>query len=112
MAQHKSNYVPRGRYSNGGGTIDHGTRLGWWEMQNFPKSHDDLRVIIRGKYVRRPDLLAYDVYGQAGMMWLVLQYNNILDMQEEFVDGLEITLPTKSRVMTEITAHRPPAPSE
>jgi hypothetical protein len=98
----KSNYNIHGRYGYGGGVVDYGDRLGWWERLNIPKTDTDITVKLTSKYSKRPDLLAYDVYGQSTLQWLVLQYNNILDVNEEFTEGAVLTLPTKVRVMTAI----------
>lgn len=98
----KSNFSEKGRYGYGGGVVDLDARLGWWERKIFPKSPTDLTVVIEGKYVKRPDLLSYDVYGTSHLQWLVLQYNNIIDINVEFVDGNVVQLPAKSRVFTEI----------
>jgi len=102
----KSNNASKGRYGFGGGVVDYGKRLGWWDRINIPKSTTDIRIVVEGKYVNRPDLIAYDVYGAATLQWLVLQYNNIIDIQEELVAGAELSLPTKARVMTEILTTR------
>lgn len=102
----KSNINGKTRYSYGGGTVDVGTRLGWWERIVFPTSNTDIPVLITGKYHKRPDLVAYDYFGTTSLMWLVLQYNHILDVNTEFVDGVEITLPQKSRVFADFLRTR------
>lgn len=108
----KSNYVGKGRYGYGGGTVDHGTHLGWWERNNIPQSFTDSTITLTSKYAKRPDLLAYELYGVSGLMWLILQFNNILDPDEEFVEGVSIRVPSKSRVFTEILKKRQPGLSE
>lgn len=102
----KSNNTQLGRYSYGGGSVDLGDRLGWWERASIPSAPTDITITLTNKYVRRPDLLSYDVYGQSTLMWLVLQYNNIIDINTEFVEGSVITLPAKNRVFTEIMNKR------
>jgi len=102
MAVKKSNNVSNGRYSYGGGTVDFGNRLGWWDRANLPSSESDMSITITSKYAKRPDLLAYDLYGQSTLLWLILQYNNIIDVNTEFVEGTKLILPTKTRVMTEL----------
>ena len=47
------------------------------------KAIDDLKITISAKYVKRPDLLAYDLYGRPDLMWFVLQYNDILNINED-----------------------------
>lgn len=75
-----------------GGTLDNG----FWKRTNFSKSLDDLKITISSKYVKRPDLVAYDLYGRPDLMWFVLQYNDILNINE-FVLNKQITLPSPSR---------------
>lgn len=102
----KSNTNGKTRYAYGGGTADFGDRLGWWERTVFPTSNTDVTVKITSKYSKRPDLVAYDYFGTTSLMWLVLQYNNILDINTEFVEGAAITLPTKTRVFSDILRSR------
>lgn len=92
------------RYVQGGLTDKYNNRLGWWERYNFPKSDSDVRYIIPQSRDRRPDLVAKDVYNQVRLTWLVLQYNNIVDIETEFRAGAELLLPSQQRVFAQITA--------
>ena len=105
MAQ-KSNFASKGRYGYGGGVVDLGNRLGWWERENIPKSVTDTSITIAPKYNKRPDLLAFDLYGNSTLMWVLLQFNNIVDVNAEFVTGAVLTVPSKTRVFTEILKKR------
>lgn len=87
MAQKFSRYTK-------GGKVD---SSGFWSRTIFTKSYDDLTITISKKYHRRPHLLADDIYGTSEVMWFVLQYNDIIDVQTEFVEGRVITLPTVTR---------------
>lgn len=98
----KSTDNNKSRYLQGGETQILEKRLGWWERKIIPKRDDDLKFVITDKYVGRPDLISYDVYQTPDLMWLVLQYNNILDPTLEIVEGKELTLPTPSRVILSI----------
>lgn len=102
----KSNNSALGRYGYGGGVVDYGYRLGWWERTHIAAAPTDITITLTNKYTKRPDLLSYDVYGQSTLMWLVLQYNNIIDVNSEFVEGAIIKLPAKTRVFTEILNKR------
>lgn len=86
-----------------GGTTDvlqDGKVLGWWEMKEFPKDHnDDVNFIITSEYAGRPDKISYYMYGREDFMWLVLQYNNIVDINEELVAGVTLTLPSYKRTL-------------
>jgi len=94
---------PKSRYV-WGGSVDETTnkKLGWWERRNIPKSDTDIRITITPEYDRKPSLLAFDLYGKDTYGALILQYNNILDINTEFVTGVEIVVPPKSRVEYDI----------
>lgn len=90
------------RYVQGGKTTVYSNRLGWWEKRKIPSHYSDETFVVTGKYVGRPDLIAYKKYNQASLMWLVLQYNNIVDVNEELKEGSVIKLPTHERVALQI----------
>jgi hypothetical protein len=92
------------RYVHGGTSTSTPTLLKWWERTVFPKSNNDQFVLITGKYVGRPDLMAYALYGQSQLGWLILQYNNIVDVVTEFTEGRTVRVPTKTRVSMNILA--------
>lgn len=81
------------RYKKGGTTDS----TGFWTGKTFTKSYDDLKITISKKYHRRPDSLAEDIYGSSEVMWFILQYNDMIDVYTEFVEGTVITLPTPIR---------------
>lgn len=89
------------RMLNGGETEIKGNKLGWWERKPFEKNiSTDYIVTIPEIYDKRPDLMAYQVYGKPELFWLVLQYNDIVDIEEEFVSGKEIILPSRIRTLS------------
>lgn len=102
LFQNKSSLAKRySRMLNGGTTELKGNKLGWWERGDFEKNiSTDRLVVIPDVYDNRPDLLAYAVYGNPALFWLILQYNNIIDLEEEFVTGAEILLPSRTRVLS------------
>jgi len=87
----------KSRYVKGGETELDGNYLGWWELNPITPSVDDITITIPKKYHQRPDLLAFDVYGKAKYQWLILQFNTILDIEVEFVEGRKITIPSPAR---------------
>ncbi len=97
---------PTSRYVQGGVTDVYNNRLGWWSGFVISPSPTDVSFPLEPKYHQRPDLLAFDAYGNSTLMWLVLQYNKIVDINEEFVAGALITLPTKSRVFSSIMTNQ------
>ena len=98
----RSDDVTNGRYSMGGKSDVIGNRIGWWERRIFPTSPLDATISLPRKYAGRPDLLAYDLYGRASLQWFVLQYNNISDVNEEFVEGAILILPSSGRLFGEL----------
>ena len=52
---------------------------------------------LSAKYNNRPDVLAYDLYGNAKLWWVFAEFNpDILkDPIMDFVSGLEIQVPNK-----------------
>lgn len=102
MATYNSTNSTRSRYTQGGTTDRYPTRLGWWDRRILPKSDTDIFVTIDARYEFRPWMVAYDYYGSESLEWLVLQYNDILDTMEDFVQGVELRLPTNQRLNLEI----------
>ena len=104
----RSDTAASGRYVQGGRVEVYPDRLGWWQRRNMPKHPSDLQFFITPRYHKRPDLLAYDMYGTAKLSWFVLQFNNIIDINLEFIEGKSVMLPTKTRVYTELTTRQQP----
>jgi len=94
------------RYVQGGLTDVFSDRLGWWDGYQFTTAPDDITFTLDAKYNTRPDLLAYDMYGKSTLAWLVLQYNLVVDINEEFITGAVVTLPSKSRVFSSILTYQ------
>lgn len=90
------------RQVQGGLTDKYSNRLGWWERFPLERRSDDITYVISNEEDRRPDLIAKRVYSQTKLAWLVLQYNNIVDVETEFRTGTTIYLPTQERVIVEI----------
>lgn len=88
----------KSRYVHGGLTDRYANRLGWWERKQLVGHSTDFNFTLKGKHSLRPDLVAAEVYGNSNLMWLVLQYNNIVDVNTEFVLGQTIVLPDPRRV--------------
>ena len=99
MASRTSVQNRESRYTQGGETETYEERLGWWERDIDSLRHDatDLIIKIPADHDRRPDVTAFQYYGRSNLMWLVLQYNSIVDINEEYRAGKEIRLPEPSR---------------
>jgi hypothetical protein len=61
----------------------------------IPAASDDILYEITPSYTYRPDLLAYDVYGEKELWWIFAQRNLdvIKDPIYDFVAGTKIYLP-------------------
>ena len=63
---------------------------------------DDFLYTIEPQYTYRPDLLAYDLYGEASLWWVFIQRN--LDVLQDpifdFVPGTKIYIPKNSKLRT------------
>lgn len=91
----------RSRMLQGGTAEEQGDRVGWWERDVFPESDTDTPFTITSTYSLKPDLVAHDYYGRNDLGWVILQYNNIVDVNTEFNTGSQILLPSKNRVFLE-----------
>ena len=93
------------RYTRGGVTDVYNTRTGWWERNPMSPDPSDLFYDVSNETAHRPDLIAYNVYGSTTYMWVVLQFNNIIDINEELPTGTVLKLPTPSRLNTVLLAN-------
>lgn len=71
-----------------------------WNPRNIPKMADDVVFRINATYKHRPDLLAHDLYGDAGYWWVFAARNpnTIKDPIFDFVPGVTIYLPKKENL--------------
>jgi hypothetical protein len=70
------------------------------EIRPIPAEPDDFLYTIENQYKNRPDLLAYDLYGNAKLWWVFVQRNMqvIKDPIYDFEPGKRIYLPKKSNL--------------
>lgn len=68
----------------------------------IPKENDDISFTINTTYQYRPDLLAFDLYSNAGLWWVFYQRNpNTLQAPPmDFVVGTLIYLPKITTLKT------------
>jgi hypothetical protein len=63
---------------------------------------DDFLYTIEPQYTNRPDLLAFDLYGESALWWVFIQRN--LDVLQDpildFVPGKKIYIPKSSSLKT------------
>ena len=91
-------YTKNSRYTNGGTTEVDGKFVQWWNRTVFPRDNSDLTYTLEKRYEGRPDMLASVLYNDSSLWWVILQYNFILDINEEFIAGAVLTIPTLERV--------------
>lgn len=101
MARESSVFNVKSRYTQGGETEVYQKRLGWWERDEsiLKKADDDITVVIAPEYDKRPDRMATDYFGRSDLEWLILQFNTIVDINDEFRSGKTIRLPKAERAL-------------
>lgn len=90
------NYSSNSQYSQ---TQQTSWFLDLYQDIGFEADVTDEFYIIEAKYKNRPDLLAYDRYSNANLLYLfVLINDNIFDPIFDMIPGNMIRVPTASRV--------------
>lgn len=69
--------------------------LGRFSIRPIPASSSDFLYSVESQYTHRPDLLAYDLYGNHKLWWVFAQRNMdvIEDPIYDMEPGLQIYLP-------------------
>ncbi len=85
-------------------TTDTGSYLDVVDFRNIPDNVDDVPWVVTAPYMHRPDLLAYDLYGDAGYWWVfaVRNKNAIKDPVYDLVPGKTIYLPKLENIKAAI----------
>ena len=81
-------------------TIANSQYLDILSIRPVPAEPDDIVYTIENKYMYRPDLLAYDLYGSIKLWWIFSQRNMdiIKDPIYDMVPGVKIFLPKSSNL--------------
>lgn len=81
-------------------TPQKGFYLDLWQPVEITLSDLDKFVTIDNKFHKRPDLFAYEQYGNAKLFWVFLQANKDLleDPIEDFVAGMRIRVPLQRNI--------------
>ncbi len=76
------------------------TYLDFLRIRPVPSEPDDFLYTIESQYTYRPDLLAYDLYGESSLWWVFIQRNmdTLQDPILDFVPGVQIYIPKGSKV--------------
>jgi hypothetical protein len=71
-------------------------------IRPVPAEADDFLYTIESQYENRPDLLAFDLYGDAKLWWVFVQRNMevIKDPIFDFVPGAKIYIPKFSNLQS------------
>ena len=78
-----------------------GNYLDIYTSRPVPASSSDTVYVIDPKYDLRPDLLAYDLYGNANLWWVFAERNpnTLKDPVGNFRSGITINLPDASALI-------------
>lgn len=70
------------------------------KIRPVPAEKDDFLYTIENQYRYRPDLLAYDLYGDPALWWVFVQRNMsiIRDPIYDFEPGTQIYIPKQSNL--------------
>jgi hypothetical protein len=70
------------------------------EIRPVPAESDDFEYTIEPQYRHRPDLLAFDLYGNTKLWWIFVQRNMdvIKDPIYDFEPGKKIKIPKQSNL--------------
>lgn len=71
-------------------------------LPNIPKKADDVLFVINKTYQFRPDLLAFDLYGDSALWWVFAMRNpnTIKDPINDMRPGMQIYLPKKDTLIS------------
>lgn len=69
--------------------------------RNVPSQSDDIFYEIEQKYNLRPDLLAWDLYGDSKLWWVFAERNpnTLVDPLGDFLAGTLIYLPNRTALI-------------
>ena len=69
-----------------------------WPGENYINSDGEKLQEIPTKFHRRPDLMAYELYGNPNYWWVfaVRNKNKLIDPVEDFKAGLSIYVPSRT----------------
>jgi len=83
-------------------TKTHGFFLDVADIPNIPYDQSDVQYEIDAIYQYRPDLLAYDLYGDSGLWWVfsMRNPNTLQDPIFDFLAGATIFVPKKEVITT------------
>ena len=101
LYQNKSSLdQPNCRLVRGGTAELDGNFVGYWTKLNLPRDPvTDQKFTITKDFEFRADKISYVLYGTDYYQWLVLEYNNIVDIIEELAVGNVLIVPSYNRTL-------------
>lgn len=71
------------------------------EYRPIPKTASDIEYVIDAVYKHRPDMLAYDLYGDSTLWWVFVSRNpnTLKDPVFDFYPGQRIFIPKKETLV-------------
>jgi hypothetical protein len=89
------------QYNNTSPYLNTDQSKGYLDVMNWrtvPAETDDVLFTVTASYTHRPDLLAYDLYQNAGLWWVFAQRNPsvLKDPVYDLEPGVQIYLPKLS----------------
>lgn len=95
-----SRYDQRSPYYNTEQTEKYVAYLDFWNPTAVGASSDDIQLRLEAKYARRPDLLAYDLYGTPQVWWIFAMRNpdQIKDPIYDMRANMVIYVPSKESI--------------
>ena len=74
--------------------------LGTFPPINVPPDASDKFYFVEANDKGRPDIIAYKMYGNPALYWVVLWINGILDPLEGIYPGMMLRLPQQQRLVS------------
>ena len=93
--------VVYGKYSPYVSTTLYGNYLDVATLPRIPAQSDDVVITLNKNYEFRPDLLAFDLYGDANLWWVfaIRNPNTIKDPVLDMVPGTVIYIPKQTTIV-------------
>lgn len=78
-----------------------------WNPRNVPILDDDVMVELPSQFEHRPDLLAYEAYGDSRLWWVFAVRNPsvLKDPIYDLVSGVKIYIPQKQTLLTALSVN-------
>lgn len=99
-----ANFRSGSRYTNGTFTLDANKKpfLLLRKTLLVPESGRDIFLTIEGRFIKRPDLIASDMYGRSDLFWAVMDINNIRQPLLDLRVGQVLRIPPLALVLNAI----------